>query len=194
MTKQLQHLGAAALAALAMALAPQAGRAAALDNTGFESGLSGWTTSGSVSVSTTDVHAGSFAASLADDAAALTASLASAVDVSAISSFGFWGRSDAGLLSLVVLNYSDGTNSGADVLVFDLGNSEWTYHDLSASLAAGKSLAGFTIYGSSAAASFVDDVTLTSAVPEAASADLLLAGIAVLGGLAWRRRRPHGPA
>ena len=188
--KQLYHLSAAVLAALAMTLASHGSQAATLDNAGFESGLSGWTTAGSVSAATSDVHTGSFAASLADDASALTAALASAVDMSTVASFGFWGRSDAGLLSLVVLNYSDGTNSGTDVSIFDLGNSDWTYYDLSASLAAGKTLTSFTIYGSSGAVSFIDDVTLTTAaVPEPAPSALLLAGMAALGGLTWRRRR-----
>lgn len=190
--KQLYHLSAAVLAAFAMTLASHTSQAATLDNGGFESGLSGWTTAGSVSTQTSDVHTGSYAASLADDASALTAALSSAVDVASVTSFGFWGRSDAGLLSLVVLNYSDGSNSGTDVSIFDLGNTDWTYYDLSSSLAAGKTLTGLTIYGSSAAASLIDDVTLTTvavAVPEPASSVLLLAGGTVL---AWlrRRRRP----
>lgn len=187
--KQFQHLGAAALLALAMAAMPKAGVAATVTNGGFESGLSGWTTDGSVSVAAGDVHGGSFAALLADDAAALTTALDSAVDVSGVSSFGFWGRSDAGLLSLVVLTYSDGSTSGTDVSIFDLGNSDWTYYDLSASLEAGKALSGFTIYGSSAAASLIDDVTLVTsaaAVPEPASVGLLMAGLAALG---WQRRQ-----
>lgn len=189
--KQLHHLSAAVLAAFAMTLANNASQAGTLDNGGFESGLSGWTTTGSIGAVAGDVHSGSLAALLADDMSALTATLSSAVDVSSVASFGFWGRSDAGLLSLVVLNYSDGTNSGTDVSIFDLGNSSWTYYDLGASLAAGKTLTGFTIYGSSAAASLVDDVTLTTvtaAVPEPTPSALLLVGAAALVGLTWRRR------
>lgn len=177
-------------AAVVLACVANAGLAAALVNPGFDAGLSGWSTSGDVSADATDVHSGALSARLADDAAALTATLADAVDVSSITGFGFWGRSDAGLLNLVVLDYSDGTNSGTDVSIFDLGNTDWTYYDLGASLAAGKALAGFTIYGSSAAASFIDDVTLTTTaattVPEPALPALLFAG---MGGLAWQRSR-----
>jgi len=70
-----------------------------------------------------------------------------------------------------------------DVSIFDLGNTGWTYYDLTASLATGKALTAFTIYGSSAAATWVDDVVLVSsvtAVPEPASALLMLAGGVVL--------------
>ncbi|WP_082532673.1 PEP-CTERM sorting domain-containing protein [Pelomonas sp. Root1237] len=41
-----------------------------------------------------------------------------------------------------------------------------------------------------AAASFIDDVTLTTAaVPEPTPSALLLAGTAALGGVTWQRRR-----
>lgn len=186
MKHPIQRLAAAA----ALVLASAASHATTLlDNAGFESGLASWTATG-VSADAGDVHSGSLAALLTDDASALTASLTQATAVSAIGSFGFWGRSDAGVLSLVVLTYSDGSDSGTDVSIFDLGNTGWTYYDLTGYLAAGKSLTGLTIYGSSAAATLVDDVVLTSsvtAVPEPASALLMLAGSVVL---MRRRLRP----
>lgn len=188
MKKQLHRLAAVA----ALLLAAGASHATTpVTNPGFESGLSGWTLSGSVTTDALDLHSGSLAARLADDASALTATLSQSVDVASVGSFGFWGRSDFGVLSLVVLTYSDGSDSGTDVSIFDLGNAGWTYYDLTSSLAAGKSLAGFTIYGSSAAATLVDDVVLTSvaAVPEPATPLLMLAGGLLLAGVARRQRR-----
>lgn len=183
-----KRLGVATLVALAFSAAGLT-QAATLDNPGFESGLTGWSITGTVTAESTDVRSGTLAALLADDSSSLSLTLSSAIDAASIASFGFWARSDAGLLSLVVLNYSDGSSSGTDVSIFDLGNSSWTYYDLSSALAAGKSLVGFTLYGSSAAASVIDDVTLTTlttAVPEPASAALLTAGLGLVG---WRQRR-----
>lgn len=184
---------AALLGLTLLAMAPAAGAAELLENGGFESGLSGWTTTGTVSVDDTDTAAGHWAAVLADENAGLSLTLDAAVDVASITALGLQARSDAGVLSLIVLHYADGSTSGTDVSIFDLGNSDWTRYDLTSALQAGALLSGLTIYGSSAAATWIDAVTLqtagsVAAVPEPAGAALALGGTGLLLGLAGRRR------
>jgi hypothetical protein len=192
-----RHAGALAATALLgltlLGAAPAARADEQLANGGFESGLSGWTASGTVSLESTDTAAGSLAAVLADENASLSLTLDTAIDVSTIVQLGFQARSDAGVLSLIVLSYADGSTSGTDVSIFDLGNSAWTGYDLSTALKAGASLTGLTIYGSSAGATLIDAVTLQTtgaigAVPEPASAALALGGAGLLLAVAGRRR------
>lgn len=164
-----------------------------LDNSSFESGLTGWTTSGTVSTSSVSVHTGTLAAAVTGDASAISATLATATPVSGIVQFSFWAQSSLGPLSLLVYTFSDGSTSSDSI--FDLGNSDWTLYDLTSTLKAlgeGKSLLGFSIYGNSGAISYIDDVVLNlSPVSELSPLSLWTVGLLALGLTAWRQQR-HG--
>lgn len=61
---------------------------------------------------------------------------------------------------------------------------DWLHYNVVTELSTGKVLTSFTLYGTSPEATYVDNMTLlvqTPAVPEPASALLLIAGLAVLG-------------
>lgn len=186
----LRHLSSAAWLALACAWLPSHA-ANQVDNASFENGLSGWTTSGDAGWASGSASDGVAAASLADAASAITWTLSQAVAVSDISDFSLAVQNASGALNLVVLTYADGSSSGTDVLLFDLGNDAWTRYSLTDQLAAGKALQSFTIYGSSSGTTLVDAVQLAtvSSVPEPASAALLLSGGLLLGGLARSQGR-----
>lgn len=81
------------------------------------------------------------------------------------------------------MGYSDGTYSSIIVDgMFD--GDDWLHYNVVTELSTGKVLTSFTLYGTSPEATYVDNMTLlvqTPAVPEPASALLLIAGLAVLG-------------
>ncbi|MDT7836232.1 PEP-CTERM sorting domain-containing protein [Aquabacterium sp. OR-4] len=162
-----------------------------VDNASFESGLSGWLSSGDVGWISGSAADGLASAVLATADAALTWTLATAVDVSQITDFSLAVQNDGGALNLVVLGYADGSSSGTEVMLFDLGNADWTRYSLTDQLAAGQQLLSFTLYGSSGGATLLDAVRLAtvSSVPEPGRAVLLAGGALLLGALGRRRSR-----
>lgn len=160
-----------------------------LSNGSFEAGLSGWTASGSVTLSS-DAADGSLSASLADENASLSLTLSEALPTDAITDFSLWAANSSGVFNLVVLHYADGSSSGLDALLWGDSLGSWEAFSLTDALAAGQLLSGFTLYGNSAAATLIDGVTLqVSAVPEPAAATLLLGGLLAVAGLGRTRRR-----
>lgn len=179
------------LATAATLLAGLAGPALAADtllaNGSFETGLAGWTTTGSVSTSTAQAVDGLQSAVLADAAASLTWTLATPLAVDSIASFSLWAMNPTTLtFSLVGFGYADGSSSTTLIENFD--TNSWTRYLLNTSdLTAGQTLASFTVYGNTEGATYLDAVAL-QAVPEPGALWLLAVGLPLL----WARR--HGLA
>lgn len=153
-------------------------------NPGFEAGsLTGWITN--AHLDNTQAHTGNFSASgisyeyLSQDFTPTA--------VAQISDLSFWARRDGGLFDSVQFRYSDGSTQNHLVNTIG-GSSAWTQINLTSQLQAGKSLSGFLIYGTSPGPAYFDDFQLISAVPEAETYAMLLAGLGALGLISRRRK------
>jgi hypothetical protein len=103
-----------------------------------------------------------------------------AIPVADISEVSFWMRHpDGGSAVAAFFAYSD--SSSQEVLLSTDGN--WNFFNITSSLAAGKSLTGFGVYGNSGALARFDDavVNTASGVPEPGTWMLLSFGVGAIG-------------
>jgi hypothetical protein len=173
---------AVAIAALAAGSAPAAN---ILANSGFETGnLAPWTDSNDYcggctwSVDNSDAHSGDFSAWISGNR--LLEQTFAAIPVADISEVSFWMRHpDGGSAVAAFFAYSD--SSSQEVLLSTDGN--WNFFNITSSLAAGKSLTGFGVYGNSGALARFDDavVNTASGVPEPGTWMLLSFGVGAIG-------------
>ena len=177
--------------ALAMLTATSAFAGQLLQNGGFESGsLSPWYNARNFcfgtcvnwNVSTTNPYAGTYSATdegnieLRQDFAATPGSM--------ITNISFYVDSAAGI-DAFDLFYSDGTDN--EFVVFPTAGV-WTYENVTSFVDTTKSLTGFSIFGASPnIVTYVDNASITSAVPEPSSLLMLGSGIFALAGAIRRR-------
>lgn len=185
----------------ALAMASHAFAAEAITNGGFESGTTNWTLNvgaGAASVSAAFANSGSHSLALTGNDSSASQTF-SAIAVSSISALSLYAYSDNGALDAVVFTYADASTSIADIM--GLGDTGWTWYDLTSGLVSGQSLVGITIYGALDQTNYIDDVSLATStappVPEPSTWSLMLAGLAMVG-VARRTRRlasaQQGPA
>ena len=173
--------------------APNAFAANILVNPGFESSaLPPWFNSNDFcagctwATTTADAHAGSYSAWV--DGNRLLEQDFAPTSTALITEASMWLKMpDTGIAAIFFL-YGDATTEENTFSI----TSSWTKFDVTSYLDAGKSLAGFGVYGCSGCAggstTFADDfVVNTSSVPDAGSS-LLLLGMGLAGLRAWRRR------
>lgn len=165
----------------------------ALLNSGFESGtLSPWIASNTPTVTTAEAHTGIYSvAAFSSDA--IRQDFA-AIAASQISEVSFWVKRVGGPFDAGTFYYDDASNS--NFLVNGIGKGDdWMFFNVTADLAVGKNLTGFSIFGTTPGPAYFDDFTISgaqSAVPEPAAWALMLLGFGLIGGamrLAKRRRK-----
>lgn len=160
-----------------------------LVNAGFETGtLSPWTTpSGSAFVTNTEAHTGTFSvAALGGDS--IRQNFA-AVATSSVNQVSIWVKRAGGPFDSYSFHYDDGSSQNFLISSIGAGN-DWLFFNLTANLAAGKNLNGFSIFGTSPGPAYLDDVVIDVgrlAVPEPSTWAMLTLGFGLLGG-AMRRR------
>jgi len=126
-------------------------------NGGFETGdFTGWECLDG-EVQTTTVHGGVYAARVYPSGTRrLRQTLATAVLVACVTSFGLWYQ-QASDSSYVVILYTD----GSDATFYLTATGAWTYFDfVVAGLDAGKSIERISIYSGTGASLYVDDVSM----------------------------------
>ena len=141
-----------------------------LVNPGFESGgLAPWFQGndfgGSVNwfVTNTDAHTGLFSAT--DQGNKEIRQDFAAVPTSSITEISFWEKQPSAAISAYTFYYSDSTDGQFTVTP----GIDWTFFDVTAQLAAGKNLVGFSVYGLIGPAddrTFLDDVTINSTLED----------------------------
>lgn len=103
---------------------------------------------------------------------------------SSITGVSFWIFSGAGL-NAFDLFYTDGTDAEFTVLPTP---DVWTFEDVTSSVDTTKTLMGFSVFGTDPSfTTFVDDVSVTSAVPEPSSLLMIGGGILALAGSVRRK-------
>jgi hypothetical protein len=180
------------IAAVALAsLSVPAQASNVLTNAGFESGsLAPWTTnSGTPTVTSAQAHTGTY--SVAEFSSDQVKQTFSAIATSDISEVSFWALRDGGPFDQYTFFYSDSTS--ANFLLDALGASGWNQYNVTSNLAAGKSLTGFAIFGTSPGPAYLDDFVINTgaAVPEPSTWAMVLLGFGAIG-FAMRRSRRRG--
>ena len=152
-----------------------------LVNPGFETGsLAPWFgDSGAPTVGSTDPHTGTFAAE-AFGGDSIRQNFAP-VPTSDITEVSVWIKRPPFQFSQYSFYYSDNTST---THLIQGNSSNYDQFNLTSNLTAGKSLTGFSIFGTSSGPAFLDDFVI-NAIPEPAGA---LLALAVLAGAAIRRR------
>ena len=185
---------------LALSSIPASAAINIVGNPGFETGTLGpWFQGNNFDGAGTDwsvtnavTHSGSFAATNIGNREIRQNFTATATSL--ITDVSFWEQqSTASGLSAYTFYYSDNTTGQFTINP----TNTWQQFDVTASLAAGKSLTGFSIYGRSGGTiSYLDDVSIlanpSGAVPEPSSTAAFTVGLLGLGALsifARRRRR-----
>lgn len=180
-----------AVAAL-LGLAGTANAAELLTNGGFETGtLAGWTARDGTPVVTTDrAHSGRYAAA-ADGGSSIVQRFAPTATAQ-IAEISFWVQRDGGIFNAYQFLYEDALPSA--FFLVSGQSSDWSFFDVTANLAADRTLSGLLIYGTSPGPAYLDDFsvrTIGAAVPEPASWALLILGFGAVGhGLRRRTPRP----
>ena len=178
-------------ALLLASLSVPAQAANVLTNAGFESGsLTPWTANnGTPVVTSAQAHSGTYSvAELGGDEVKQTFS---AIATSNISEVSLWALRDGGPFDAYEFFYSDSTS--ASFVLNALGASGWNQYNLTSNLAAGKSLIGFGIFGTSPGPTYLDDFLISTgaAVPEPSTWAMMLLGFGAIG-FAMRRSRRRG--
>jgi hypothetical protein len=173
----------APVAALAgMLFGASAFAANVLVNPGFETGsLAPWFgNSGAPTVGSTDPHTGVFAAE-AFGGDSIRQNFAP-IPTSDITEVSVWIKRPPFQFSQYSFYYSDNTSS---THLIQGNSSNYDQFNLTTNLTPGKSLNGFSIFGTSSGPAFLDDFVI-DVIPEPAGA---LLAVSVLAGAAMRRRR-----
>jgi hypothetical protein len=191
--------------AVALGLSAPAGAVELIANGGFESGvLSPWYNTAVYygtfvpwAVTAAGPHSGGYAATdtgnleLRQDFAGIASSK--------ITSATFWLRHPTGsglpaypdLPAYVTFFYAAGSPTGT--LVYTTGTG-WQEFDVTSTIAPGRILTGFSIYGYSGSVApnitVLDDVSIRAGVPEPALWTLMIAGFGLVGTTLRRRRAP----
>ncbi len=187
----MNKLNWVALSCLAL-LGANANAANVLVNSGFESGVltpsfnSSDFCGGCIwTVTSTDAHTGSYSAVVSGNR--LLEQSFAAVATSDITEASLWLKMPGTGIAAISFRYSD-TSTGEFVATV---SSDWAKYDMTSSLAAGKSLVGFGVYGCTGcltpSETYADDL-LVNAVPEPETYALMLAGLGMLGFAARRRK------
>ena len=160
-----------------------------LSNPGFETGsLAPWTANdGSPVVTNAQAHSGTYSvAAFSGDSIKQTFAAIATSDITEVS---LWALRDGGPFDSYTFYYSDATH--ADFLLNAIGASGWNQYNLTSNLAAGKSLVGFSIYGTSPGPTYLDDFVIATggAVPEPSTWAMMLLGFTGIGLMLRRRRR-----
>lgn len=176
----------APIAALAGVLSCASAFAAnVLVNSGFETGtLAPWFGDvGAPSVSNADPHTGSFsAAALGGDSIRQNFAPVPTSDITEVS---VWIKRPPFQFSQYSFYYSDNTSS---THLIQGNSSVYDQFNLTSNLTPGKSLNGFSIFGTSPGPAFMDDFII-DVIPEPSGA---LVALVALGGTAVRPRRQRG--
>ena len=171
------------LAALACTVfCASANAANVLVNPGFETGtLSPWFANGGVpTVSNADPHSGTFsAAALGSDSIRQNFAPVATSDITEVS---VWIKRPPFQFNQYSFYYSDNTSS---THLIQGNSSNYDQFNLTSNLTLGKSLNGFSIFGTSPGPSFMDDFTI-DVIPEPSGALVVLT---VLAGAAVHPRR-----